>query len=74
MRGYDYDPACEELAEVFIDDPPERSRILAVGFTQDDLVTLRHRLAQTIQDAIEGWFTALEDEIAGRPGPLLEDN
>jgi hypothetical protein len=61
-----YDPACEELAEVFIDDPPERSRLLKVGYTEAELIGLQRRLAQTIQEAVEGWFAQLEGELEER--------
>jgi len=61
-----YDPACEELAELFIDDPPETSRLLKVGYSFSDLELLRRRLAERIQEAIEDWFSELEDEIAAK--------
>jgi hypothetical protein len=61
-----YDPACEDLAELFIDDPPTRSRLLKVGYTQEELVGMQRRLAQLIQDCIEDWFDVIEDEIAER--------
>lgn len=63
-----YDPDVEDLAEGFIDDPPSKhSRVLKV-FSLGELDALRHRLAQHIQDAIEDWFDALEDEIELRGG------
>lgn len=61
-----FDPACEDLAELFIDDPPQRSMLLKVGYTQGELDHLRRRLAQHIQDAIEGWFSMLDDEIEAK--------
>ena len=64
--GSGFDPDCEDLAEGFIDDPPMRSRLLKVGFTQVELDQLRRRLAQRIQDAIEDWFTELGEEIEER--------
>jgi septation ring formation regulator EzrA len=64
MRGYD--PDCEDLAEGFIDDPPQRSRLLKAGYSQVELDQLRRQLAQRIQDAIEDWFSALEDEIVAK--------
>jgi hypothetical protein len=43
-----YDEQCKELAEHFLSDEP--------GATPEDA----HDLAQTIQDAVEGWFTLRE--------------
>ena len=61
-----YDPACEDLAELFIDDPPERSRLLKAGYSLGDLVALRRRLAVRIQEAVEDWFSELEGEIEAK--------
>ena len=41
-----FDPECYELAAAFMEDHPER-----------DTPENRQKLAQTIQDAIEEWFT-----------------
>lgn len=65
-----YDPACEELAEAFIDDPPEKSRLLKIGLSLDELAVQRRRLAQVIQDAIEDWFTLFEAELEDRSAEL----
>jgi hypothetical protein len=64
MKGYD--PACEELAELFIDDPPEHSRLLKAGYTPGELIGLQRKLAQTIQEAVEDWFSQLDDELKAR--------
>lgn len=61
-----FDPDCEDLAEGFIEDPPARSRLLKAGYTLAELDQLRRQLAQAIQDAIEGWFATLDDEIAAK--------
>jgi hypothetical protein len=64
--AFGFDPACEDLAELFIDDPPQRSRLLRVGYAQAELDILRRRLAQHIQEAIEDWFAVLDDEIEAK--------
>ena len=64
----DYDPACEDLAEMFLDDPPQRALLEARGYDVNQLDGLRRRLAQHIQEAVEDWFSLLEDEIGERHG------
>jgi hypothetical protein len=57
-----FDPACEDLAELFLDDPPQRSLLLHRGLTINQIDALRPRLAQHIQDAVEDWFAQLDAE------------
>lgn len=61
-----FDPACEDLAELFIEDPPQRRRLTLAGYSVTEVDGLRHRLAQCIQGAIEDWFSVLDDEIEAR--------
>lgn len=61
-----FDPDCEDLAEGLIEDPPKHSRLLKAGYTQVELDVLRNRLARVIQDAVDDWFAALEEEIEER--------
>jgi hypothetical protein len=58
-----FDPACEDLAEMFLDDPPVRKRLIDDGYSLSEIDDLRRRLALTIQGAIEDWFVGLDDEI-----------
>jgi|HubBroStandDraft_5_1064220.scaffolds.fasta_scaffold356681_1 hypothetical protein len=64
----DYDPACEDLAEMFLDDPPQRALLEARGYDVNQLDGLRRQLAQHIQEAVEDWFSLLEDETGERHG------
>jgi hypothetical protein len=58
-KSFSYDPACETLAEHFLGDRPE-------------LKPLRQRLAQHIQEEVEGWLTHERDQIARELGITLE--
>lgn len=60
------DPACEDLAEHFLEDSRERKRLVDAGFTLAEIDQLRGRLAGAIQLAVEEWFDALEDEIKAK--------
>jgi hypothetical protein len=60
-----HDPACEDLAELFLDDPPQRRRLIDKGYTASQLDVLRGKLAERIQEAVEDWFAALEEEEDG---------
>jgi len=51
-KSYAYDSKCEELAVIFLD--AHRPYIYSQAEKQD--------LAQYIQDAIEAWFTAREEQ------------
>ena len=52
-----WDPACEDLAEHFLDD----HQLLAKhGPAQLDV--MRRQLAQHIQDAVEDWFAGQEGD------------
>lgn len=62
----DYDPDCEDLAERFIEDPPEHKRLLAAGYTLAQLDDLRRQLAQHIQEAVEDFFATIDDEIQAK--------
>jgi hypothetical protein len=62
MKPRGFDPACEDLAELFIDDPPARSELLKRGYTIGQLDDLRRQLAQRIQDAVEDWFAEHDEE------------
>jgi hypothetical protein len=57
-----FDLACEDLAEMFLDDGPMRALLAARGYSISQIDALRPKLAQHIQDAVEDWFSLLEDE------------
>lgn len=57
MKGWD--PACEDLAEHFLDDP-RWLRARSVTLAQVD--QMRRELAQHIQNAVEDWFSGQEGD------------
>jgi len=59
MKGYD--PACEDLAEIFLEDPPQQALLKARGYDVNARDALRRKLARHIQEAVEDWFSTLED-------------
>jgi hypothetical protein len=56
-----WDPACEDLAEHFLDDP-RRRMTPSSGYALERLDEMRRELAQRIQDAVEDWFAEHDDE------------
>lgn len=66
MNPKGYDPHCEDLAEGFLEDPPQHSRLIKAGYTLAELDELRRDLARTIQSAVEDFFAVLDDEIEAR--------